>query len=88
MNTQTHHNTQPTHNTQNKHATNTTNTRNTNTQHQTQKGVLNALLARDTAARRRAVALRTYSVIPLADDCGILQWVDNLVPFKVMTRGG
>jgi hypothetical protein len=46
-------------------------------------GVLNALLARDAAARRRSIALRTYAVIPLADDCGILQWVDNLVAFKV-----
>lgn len=46
-------------------------------------GVLNALLARDPAARRRCIALRTYAVLPLADDCGILQWVNNLVPFKV-----
>jgi hypothetical protein len=50
-------------------------------------GVLNALLARDPAARRRSIALRTYAVIPLADDCGILQWVDNLVAFKVGRRG-
>ncbi|KIZ00100.1 hypothetical protein MNEG_7860 [Monoraphidium neglectum] len=45
-------------------------------------GVLNALMARDPAARRRSIALRTYAVLPLADDCGILQWVDNLVAFK------
>lgn len=35
-----------------------------------------------TGARRRGLALRTYGVLPLTDDCGILQWVNNLVPFK------
>jgi serine/threonine-protein kinase ATR len=45
-------------------------------------GTLNALLARQPQARRRGLCLRTYAVLPLTDDCGILQWVDNLVPFK------
>lgn len=45
--------------------------------------MLNALLARDPASRRRSLGLRTYAVIPLADDCGILQWVEHLVAFKV-----
>jgi hypothetical protein len=30
-------------------------------------------------ARRRGLALRTYAVLPLTDDCGILQWVNHLV---------
>ena len=29
------------------------------------------------------VRARTCAVLPLADDCGILQWVHNLVAFKV-----
>jgi hypothetical protein len=48
----------------------------------TPTGTLNALLARQPQARRRGLCLRTYAVLPLTDDCGILQWVDNLVPFK------
>eukprot|EP00878_Enallax_costatus_P022474 GHUV01023843.1.p1 GENE.GHUV01023843.1~~GHUV01023843.1.p1 ORF type:complete len:1333 (+),score=447.74 GHUV01023843.1:514-3999(+) len=45
-------------------------------------GTLNALLARQPQARRRGLSLRTYAVLPLTNDCGILQWVNNLVPFK------
>lgn len=45
-------------------------------------GVLNALMARNPASRRRNIALRTYAVLPLTEDCGILQWINNLVPFK------
>jgi hypothetical protein len=57
-------------------------THNNKKQKPTKKGVLNALLARDPAARRRGLGLRTYAVLPLADDCGVLQWVEHLVPFK------
>lgn len=45
-------------------------------------GTLNALFARQPQARRRGLSLRTYAVLPLTNDCGILQWVNNLVPFK------
>eukprot|EP00883_Tetradesmus_obliquus_P008640 jgi/Sobl393_1/19368/SZX76090.1 len=45
-------------------------------------GTLNALLARQPQARRRGLCLRTYAVLPLTDDCGLLQWVEHLVPFK------
>jgi phosphatidylinositol kinase/protein kinase (PI-3 family) len=44
--------------------------------------VLNDLLGRELASRRRGLALRTYAVIPLAEECGILQWVNGLVAFK------
>ena len=33
----------------------------------------NALLTRDARARRRGLALRTYAVLPLTEDCGIPQ---------------
>jgi hypothetical protein len=36
-------------------------------------GTLNALLARQPQAQRRGLSLRTYAVLPLTDDCGILQ---------------
>jgi hypothetical protein len=45
-------------------------------------GVLNDLLGREIASRRRGLRLRTYAVLPLTEDCGILQWVNGLVPFK------
>ncbi|KAF5827558.1 kinase-like domain-containing protein [Dunaliella salina] len=45
-------------------------------------GVANSLFAAAVAFRRRSLKLRTYSVIVLAEDCGILQWVNNLVSFK------
>lgn len=36
-------------------------------------GVANSLFASAVAFRRRSLKLRTYSVIVLAEDCGILQ---------------
>jgi ataxia telangiectasia mutated family protein len=38
---------------------------------------VNALLARDPAARRRALAIRTYRVVPLTPDSGVLEYVGN-----------
>ena len=51
-------------------------------------GVLNSLFAREGASRRRHLALRTYAVIPLKEDCGILEWVNHLAPFKVKRHAG
>jgi serine/threonine-protein kinase ATR len=45
-------------------------------------GVLNALFNSHSGARRRGLGLQTYAVLPLTEDCGILQWVNGLVPFK------
>ncbi len=45
-------------------------------------GLLNALFAGDAASRRRGLRIRTYAVVALTEDCGILQWVDGLTPFK------
>ncbi|PNW78179.1 hypothetical protein CHLRE_10g467200v5 [Chlamydomonas reinhardtii] len=45
-------------------------------------GLLNALFASDAASRRRGLRIRTYAVVALTEDCGILQWVDGLTPFK------
>ena len=38
---------------------------------------VNALVARDPAARRRALAIRTYRVVPLTPDSGVLEFVCN-----------
>ncbi len=45
-------------------------------------GVLNELFAGDAGSRRRGLRLRTYAVIALNDDCGLLQWVEGLLPLK------
>ena len=38
---------------------------------------LNRLLSRDEQSRKRRLYLRTFSVIPLSEDCGIIEWVPN-----------
>ena len=45
-------------------------------------GVLNGLFSKGDMSRRRGLHVRTYAVLPLTDDCGILQWLNNLNPFK------
>lgn len=39
--------------------------------------ILNRILAREPEARRRRLYLRTFSVVPLTEDCGIIEWVPN-----------
>ncbi|XP_043244732.1 serine/threonine-protein kinase ATR-like [Amphibalanus amphitrite] len=40
--------------------------------------LVNRHLASDAEARSRSLRIRTYTVIPLNDECGLLQWVPNL----------
>eukprot|EP00794_Sanderia_malayensis_P008013 gene8012-8872_t len=39
--------------------------------------LVNKLLLRDPECRRRQLHIRTYAVIPLSEDCGLLEWVSN-----------
>jgi serine/threonine-protein kinase ATR len=39
--------------------------------------VLNRLLTKDPASRRRNLYIKTFAVIPLTEDCGLVQWVPN-----------
>ena len=41
-------------------------------------GLINKCLRKDAEARRRALYIRTYSVMPLNEECGILEWVNNV----------
>lgn len=34
-------------------------------------------LRKDAESRRRELHIRTYAVIPLNDECGIIEWVNN-----------
>ncbi|GAX74920.1 hypothetical protein CEUSTIGMA_g2366.t1 [Chlamydomonas eustigma] len=45
-------------------------------------GMLNSLFNRGDAPRRRNLKIRTYAVLPLTEDCGILQWINHLYPYK------
>jgi serine/threonine-protein kinase ATR len=40
-------------------------------------GVVNRLLQDDTEGRKRQLKLRTFSVICLNEECGVLEWVSD-----------
>jgi serine/threonine-protein kinase ATR len=40
--------------------------------------MINRFLKRDVDAARRRLYIRTYAVIPLNEECGLIEWVDNL----------
>ncbi|PWN51878.1 hypothetical protein IE53DRAFT_31757 [Violaceomyces palustris] len=42
--------------------------------------VVNVLLSKDRRARQRQLKVRTYAVIPLGPQCGLLEFVGNTVP--------
>lgn len=46
--------------------------------------VLNHYFKKNTQARKRKLGLRTFMVLPLKEDCGILEWVDGLVSLRAL----
>lgn len=44
--------------------------------------VVNMYLHRDPESRQKRLYIRTYSVVPLNEECGIIEWVENLVPLR------
>ncbi|CAG0890403.1 unnamed protein product [Cyprideis torosa] len=44
--------------------------------------LVNRCLARDPAARRRGLHINTYSVVPLNEEVGFVEWVPNLTPMR------
>jgi ataxia telangiectasia mutated family protein len=42
--------------------------------------LVNILLDRDRASKRRNLRVRTYKVIPLASQAGLLEFVTNTMP--------
>jgi len=44
--------------------------------------VVNRLLAKTADAQQRRLVLRTYAVLPLNEECGILEWMPHLVPLR------
>jgi serine/threonine-protein kinase ATR len=44
--------------------------------------MINRFLKRDVAASKRRLYIRTYAVIPLNEECGLIEWVNNLKTFR------
>lgn len=45
-------------------------------------GVLNRLFLEDPRARRRGLSLRRFAVLPLTEDCGLVEWVPHTVGLR------
>lgn len=44
-------------------------------------------LRKDAESRRRELHIRTYAVIPLNDECGIIEWVNNTAGLRpILTK--
>ncbi|KAJ9123064.1 hypothetical protein QFC22_001253 [Naganishia vaughanmartiniae] len=49
--------------------------------------MINKLLKGNTETRRRNLYIRTYAVMPLNEECGLLEWVNNTVPLRsILTK--
>merc|ERR1719420_1600175 len=46
--------------------------------------LLNKLFMKDPESRKRNLHIRTYTVIPLNETNGIIEWVNNMVPLRVI----
>ncbi|KAK4874516.1 hypothetical protein RN001_013876 [Aquatica leii] len=44
--------------------------------------VVNQMLSRDPASRQRRLHIRLYSVVPLNEECGLLEWIPDLIGFR------
>ncbi|KAJ8944483.1 hypothetical protein NQ314_009467 [Rhamnusium bicolor] len=44
--------------------------------------IVNQLLAREAEARQRRLNIRLYSVAPLNEECGLIEWIPNLVGLR------
>ncbi|XP_048511999.1 serine/threonine-protein kinase ATR isoform X2 [Athalia rosae] len=44
--------------------------------------IVNKYLQKDPESRQRRLYIRTYSVVPLNEECGLIEWIHNLVGFR------
>ncbi|KAI8457555.1 hypothetical protein BY996DRAFT_6900089 [Phakopsora pachyrhizi] len=44
--------------------------------------MINKLLKKDSESRKRNLRIRTYAVVVLNEECGLLEWVSNTIPFR------
>ncbi|KAH6557334.1 hypothetical protein KP509_1Z120700 [Ceratopteris richardii] len=50
--------------------------------------IMNAILNRDPSCAKRKLCVRTYSVIPVSRQCGMLQYVENTRPLDEVLKDG
>lgn len=48
--------------------------------------VVNKLLRANSEARRRQLHIRTYSVVPLNEECGLIEWVRNTCALRALLK--
>lgn len=48
--------------------------------------VVNRLLAKNKHARERDLLMETYAVIPLTEETGLLEWVNDLSPLRWLVK--
>lgn len=46
--------------------------------------LINRYLVRDPDSRKRNLHIRTYGVIPLNEECGLIEWIPNLIGLRVI----
>lgn len=49
--------------------------------------VVKQYLHQDPEARERRLGIRTYAVVPLNEECGLIEWVQNLHAFRQILNG-
>lgn len=42
--------------------------------------MMNIILKRDLQARRRKLSIRTYKIVPLCPQAGVIEWIENTIP--------
>ena len=48
--------------------------------------VVNRLLKKDNESRGRQLRLRTFSVLPLTEECGVIEWVPHTYNFRMLVK--
>ena len=48
--------------------------------------VVNRLLKKDNESRGRQLRLRTFSVLPLTEECGVIEWVPYTYNFRMLVK--
>jgi serine/threonine-protein kinase ATR len=44
--------------------------------------IINKLLKKDSESRKRNLLIRTYTVVPLNEKCGLIQWIQNMNGYR------
>lgn len=49
--------------------------------------LVNRLLRKDSETRKRNLFIKTYTVIPLRHDCGLIEWINDLEGYRATVIG-